>query len=160
MDWNKRITPKDAQKMMDAYAKVYAPKEEPKPETEATSETEAPADTEETDKQKVFTREKMSKFGDLIAGVSGVPVVETPAPVIEEAPTPIVEEAPAPVVEEAPRPEEEVAEIIAPPVNFESMSKDELEDYGRTIGIELDRRHNKKKLIKELEDHIQYIESV
>ena len=32
------------------------------------------------------------------------------------------------------------------------MSKDELEDYGRTIGIELDRRHSKKKLIKELED--------
>ena len=152
MDWNKRITPKDAQKMMDAYAKVYAPKEEPKPETEATAESEAPADTAETDKQKVFTREKMSKFGDLIAGVSGVPVVETPAPVVEEAP--------APVVEEAPRPEEEVADAIAAPANFESMSKDELEDYGRTIGIELDRRHNKKKLIKELEDHIQYLESV
>ena len=148
MDWNKRITPKDAQKMMDAYAKVYAPKEEPKPETEATSESEAPADTAETDKQKVFTREKMSKFGDLISGVSGVPVVETPAPVVEEAP-------PAPVVEEAPpRPEEEVADTIAAPINFESMSKDELEDYGRTVGIELDRRHNKKKLIKELEDHL------
>ena len=88
----------------------------------------------------------MSKFGDLIAGVSGVPVVETPAPVVEEAP--------APVVEEAPRPEEEVADTIAAPVNFESMSKDELEDYGRTVGIELDRRHNKKKLIKELEDHL------
>ena len=86
----------------------------------------------------------MSKFGDLIAGVSGVPVVETPAPVVEEAP--------APVVEEAPRPEEEVADTVAAPVNFESMSKDELEDYGRTVGIELDRRHNKKKLIKELED--------
>ena len=41
---------KDAQKMMDAYAKVYAPKEEPKPETEATAESEAPADTAETDK--------------------------------------------------------------------------------------------------------------
>ena len=94
----------------------------------------------------------MSKFGDLIAGVSGVPVVETPAPVVEEAP--------APVVEEAPRPEEEVADTIAATVNFESMTKDELEDYGRTVGIELDRRHNKKKLIKELEDHIQYIESV
>ena len=146
MDWNKRITPKDAQKMMDAYAKVYAPKEEPKPETEATAESEAPADTAETDKQKVFTREKMSKFGDLIAGVSGVPVVETPAPVVEEAP--------APVVEEAPRPEEEVADTIATPINFESMTKDELEDYGRTVGIELDRRHNKKKLIKELEDHL------
>ena len=138
MDWNKRITPKDAQKMMDAYAKVYAPKEEPKPETEASAETEAPADAEETDKQKVFTREKMSKFGDLIAGVSGVPVVETPAPVVEEAP----------------RPEEEVADTVAAPVSFESMSKDELEDYGRTVGIELDRRHNKKKLIKELEDHL------
>ena len=145
MDWNKRITPKDAQKMMDAYAKVYAPKEEPKPETEATAESEAPADTAETDKQKVFTREKMSKFGDLIAGVSGVPVVETPAPVVEETP--------APVVEEAPRPEEEVADTIAAP-DFESMSKDELEDYGRTVGIELDRRHNKKKLVKELEDHL------
>ena len=152
MDWNKRITPKDAQKMMDAYAKVYAPKEEPKPETEATAETEAPADAEKTDKQKVFTREKMSKFGDLIAGVSGVPVVE--------APVPVVEEAPAPVVEEAPRPEEEVADTVAAPVSFESMSKDELEDYGRTVGIELDRRLNRKKLVKQLEDHIQYLESV
>ena len=146
MDWNKRITPKDAQKMMDAYAKVYAPKEEPKPETEATAESEAPADTAETDKQKVFTREKMSKFGDLIAGVSGEPVVEPPAPVVEKAP--------APVVEEAPRPEEEIADTIATPINFESMTKDELEDYGRTVGIELDRRHNKKKLIKELEEHL------
>ena len=60
-----RITPKDAKGMMDAYAIVYAPKEEPKtedepkaeapkeepkPETEATAETEAPADAEETDK--------------------------------------------------------------------------------------------------------------
>ena len=88
----------------------------------------------------------MSKFGDLIAGVSGETVVA--------APVPVVEEAPAPVVEEAPRPEEEVADTVAPPVNFESMSKDELEDYGRTVGIELDRRHNKKKLIKELEDHL------
>ena len=88
----------------------------------------------------------MSKFGDLIAGVSGETVVAAPAPVVEEAP--------APVVEEAPRPEEEVADTVASPVNFESMSKDELEDYGRTVGIELDRRHNKKKLIKELENHL------
>ena len=94
----------------------------------------------------------MSKFGDLISGASGEPVVA--------APEPVVVAAPAPVVEEAPPIEEEVADTIAAPVNFESMSKDELEDYGRTVGIELDRRHNKKKLIKELEDHIQYIESV
>ena len=135
-----RITPEDAQGMMNAYAKVYAPKEEPKPETEAAAETpadpKAPADTVEKDKQKVFTREKMSKFGDLISGV-------TPETVVE-APTPVVEEAPAPVVEEE----------VSAPVSFDSMSKDELEDYGRTVGIELDRRHNKKKLIKELEDHL------
>ena len=42
-----RITPSDARKMYDAYNKVYAPKEEPKPETEAASE--APA-VEESDK--------------------------------------------------------------------------------------------------------------
>ena len=42
-----RITPKEAQEMMNAYSKVYAPKEEPKPETEAA--TEPPAE-EESDK--------------------------------------------------------------------------------------------------------------
>ena len=45
-----RITPKDAQGMMDAYAKVYSPKEESKPETEAKVESEAPANTAEKDK--------------------------------------------------------------------------------------------------------------
>ena len=30
----------------------------------------------------------------------------------------------------------------------------QLEDFGRTIGIELDRRHNKKVLIKELEEKL------
>ena len=94
----------------------------------------------------------MSKFGDLISGT-------TPETVVE-APTPVVEEAPVPVVEEPPRPEEEVADTIAAPLSFDAMSKDELEDYGRTIGIELDRRHSKKKLITQLEDHIQYLESV
>ena len=85
----------------------------------------------------------MSRFGDLIGGGSVTP------PVVDTAPSSV-----EPVVEEAPRPEEEVADTIAAPVSFESMSKDELEDYGRTVGIELDRRHNKKKLIKELEDHL------
>ena len=36
--------------------------------------------------------------------------------------------------------------------DFESMTKKQLEDFGRTIGIELDRRHSKKVLIKELEE--------
>ena len=42
-----RVTPKEAQDMMNAYSKVYAPKEEPKPETEAATETPA---EEESDK--------------------------------------------------------------------------------------------------------------
>ena len=33
-----RITAKDAEGMMDAYSKVYAPKKEETPETEASSE--------------------------------------------------------------------------------------------------------------------------
>ena len=39
-----RITSKEAQGMKDAYSKMYAPKEEPKPETEAA--TEPPAEEE------------------------------------------------------------------------------------------------------------------
>ena len=58
------------------------------------------------------------------------------------------------MVEEAPRPEEEIADAVAETVDFQSMSKNELEDYGRTVGIELDRRHSKRKLIRELEEHL------
>ena len=90
----------------------------------------------------------MSKFGDLIAGVSGETVVETPVvepPVIEEPP--VVDTAPA-SVEDPVDPE---------PLDLQSLSKDELEDYGRTIGIELDRRLSKHKLVKQLEDHIEYL---
>jgi hypothetical protein len=93
----------------------------------------------------------MSKFGDLIAGVSGetvaTPVVEE-APVVEE--TPVVDTAPA-SVEDPVDPE---------PIDFGVLSKDELEDYGRTIGIELDRRLSKKKLINQLEEHIDYLKTV
>ena len=46
----------------------------------------------------------------------------------------------APVVEEA-----------AEEKSFEDMTKVELEAYGRTIGIELDRRKKKSELIAELE---------
>ena len=93
----------------------------------------------------------MSKFGDLIAGVSGESVA---IPVVEEAPvvveTPVLDTAPA-SVEDPVDPE---------PIDFGVLSKDELEDYGRTIGIELDRRHSKKKLINQLEEHIDYLKTV
>ena len=94
----------------------------------------------------------MSKFGDLINGVTAEPtVVETP--VVE---TPVVEEAP--VVDTAPA---SVEDPVDPePLDLWKLSKDELEDYGRTIGIELDRRLSKNKLVKQLEDHIEYLKTV
>ena len=50
--------------------------------------------------------------------------------------------------------------VNPPPLDFESMSKLDLETFGRTIGIELDRRHSKNKLIKQLKEHIEYMETV
>ncbi len=92
----------------------------------------------------------MSRFGDLIHGkTTETPVVETP--VVEEIPeAPVVDTAPA-SVEDPVDPE---------PLDLSSLSKDELEDYGRTIGIELDRRLSKNKLVKQLEDHIDYLKTV
>ena len=83
----------------------------------------------------------MSKFGDLINGTGTVETVETP--VVEEAP--VIDTAPA-SVEDPVDPE---------PLDLWKLSKHELEDYGRTIGIELDRRYSKSKLVKELEDFIE-----
>ena len=71
----------------------------------------------------------MRRFGDLLAGGA--------AP----APEPIVEEVLI-------TPQEEVLTEASP---LEKMTKDELEDLGRTMGVELDKRHSKAKLIEELE---------
>ena len=89
----------------------------------------------------------MSKFGDLINGTVTVETVEAP---VEPVAEPVVDTAPA-SVEDPVDPE---------PIDLSSLSKDELEDYGRTIGIELDRRHSKNKLVKQLEDHIEYLKTV
>ena len=59
------------------------------------------------------------------------------------------EVAEAPVVEEAVV-EEVVEEVAEESVDLESMTKVQLEEYGRTIGIELDRRKKKSALIEEL----------
>ena len=40
-----------------------------------------------------------------------------------------------------------------PKVDLRAMTKKQLDEYGRSLGIELDRRHNKKKLIETLENH-------
>ena len=71
----------------------------------------------------------MSKFGDLLRG-GGAP-----------APEPIVEEVLV-------TPQEEVLTEASP---LEQMTKDELEELGRTMGVELDKRRSKTKLIEELE---------
>ena len=62
-------------------------------------------------------------------------------------------------VETVVEPETEEVVITEEPIveqtnDFESMTKKQLEDFGRTIGIELDRRHSKKVLIKELEEKL------
>ena len=72
----------------------------------------------------------MSHFGDLI-GVSS-PKKE------------VVDTTPASVEEP----------VNPKPLNLWDLSKTQLESYGRTVGIELDRRHSKSKLIKELENHL------
>ena len=63
------------------------------------------------------------------------------------------------VVEPVVEPEPEEVVITEEPVvektnEFESMTKRQLEDFGRTIGIELDRRHSKKVLIQELKEKL------
>ena len=44
-------------------------------------------------------------------------------------------------------------------MEFVNMTKDELEAYGRTVGIELDRRLTKSVLIDQLNDHIENAEA-
>ena len=100
----------------------------------------------------------MSKFGDLMGGVPAV----APEPVVP----PTIEEP----VYEAPGTPASYEPDIAPPVppvtvddlpdvpstptptwsDLNKKSKYELEQIGRTIGIELDRRHSHSKLVDEL----------
>ena len=75
----------------------------------------------------------MSRFGDLLGG-------QKPAPA--PAPEPVVEEVLV-------TPKEEVLTEASP---LEEMSKNELEEYGRELGVELDKRHSKKRLISEIEE--------
>ena len=42
---------------------------------------------------------------------------------------------------------QEPIEEVEIPVDLNVMTKKQLEEYGRTLGVELDRRHSKKKLI-------------
>ena len=85
----------------------------------------------------------MSRFGELLGGNKAAP---DPAP----APEPVVEE----VVEAPAAAEEEVVKLLPyeSEVNLHEMTKDELEEYGRTVGIELDKRHSRRRIAQELEE--------
>ena len=59
---------------------------------------------------------------------------------------------PAPVVEPEPKTVVTTQESVVEKTNdFKSMTKKQLEAFGRTLGLELDKRHNKASLIAELE---------
>ena len=92
----------------------------------------------------------MSKFGDLVGGKKAAPA---PTP----APEPVVEEVVgSPILGEDTTNYDEVIEeeVYESDVSLHDMTKRELEEYGRTVGIELDRRHSKKRLVKELEEYL------
>ena len=94
----------------------------------------------------------MSRFGELLGGKKVTPaIVAGVNKLIEKSSKEIVSET---VVEEVV--EEKIVEEVfnGVDIDFHSMSKRELESYGRTVGIELDRRHSKTTLIRELEEHI------
>jgi len=94
----------------------------------------------------------MSKFGDLLGGKTPAPAPAAPA-----QPTPVVVPSePAEAIAPDPIVVEEVVETFPyeSDVSIDELSKDELEEYGRTVGIELDRRHSRRKLVRELREHL------
>jgi len=76
--------------------------------------------------------------------------IPEPEPVVEET-VEVVEEP----VMEVPTAEEDLGEVaLESDVSIGELNKDELEAYGRTVGIELDRRHSRRKMVRELEDYL------
>ena len=105
----------------------------------------------------------MSHFGDLLAGKTTAAPVVPPVeePVVEAPGTPAsveppyvapvaVESAPVVITDDLP----DVPDIPSVPAptwaDLNKKSKYELEQIGRTIGIELDRRQSHSKLVDQL----------
>tara|TARA_Y100001970_G_scaffold174939_1_gene213444 strand:+ start:2405 stop:2719 length:315 start_codon:yes stop_codon:yes gene_type:complete len=104
----------------------------------------------------------MSKFSE----AAGLPITShetgTTAPAVPPAPPVVEETPPTPPVYENPLDEMPVAtEAPAPeiPTNLKWLSKIKLEEIGRTVGIELDRRLSQPKLVEQLEEHIANMDS-
>ena len=75
--------------------------------------------------------------------ISGAKPQEPVAPAI---PTPVE------VPEVEPTTEELIDDSTTGSVDYDSMTKAELEEYGRTVGLELDRRQTRDTLIAQLEE--------
>jgi hypothetical protein len=89
----------------------------------------------------------------MIGGQRSAPAPAAPTPPESVAvPTPPAEAiAPEEIAEDVLISTEEVLTEATP---LAQMTKYELEAYGRTVGIELDRRHSRRKLVKELQEHL------
>ena len=107
----------------------------------------------------------MSKFSDFahLGTTSHETGAETTAPAVPPAPPePVVEAPPTPSVYENPLDDMPVATAPEVPAVTEAfsvddlqwMSKVKLEEIGRSLGIELDRRLSQSKLVKQLKEHI------
>ena len=105
----------------------------------------------------------MSKFSE----AAGLPTTShetgtTAPPVPPAPPEPIVVEEvpPTPPVYENPLDDMPIATTEAPPVepeiptNLKWLSKIKLEEIGRSVGIELDRRLSQPKLVEQLEQYL------
>lgn len=92
------------------------------------------------------TRLSTADINDYL-GIPKAPVAAAPAPV------PDVHEEPAGGMETAVAEGDQMEMLLeADPVNLNNMTKLELETYGRTLGIELDRRKSKADLINTLNE--------
>ena len=97
----------------------------------------------------------MSKFGDLMGGVPAVTPEPVVPPTVEAPGTPASYEPDiAPPVPPVTVDDFDLPDVPAVPTpshaDLKKKSKYELEQIGRTIGIELDRRQSHHKLVDEL----------
>ena len=82
------------------------------------------------------------------------PVVEEYVPPVEAPPTPPVYENPLDDMPVATAPEVPAVTEAFSVDDLQWMSKIKLEEIGRSLGIELDRRLSQSKLVKQLKEHI------
>ena len=106
----------------------------------------------------------MSKFSE----AAGLPttthetgVAGTTAPPVTPAPIVVEEIPPTPPVYENPLDDMPVAKspTVDIPKDLKWVSKVKLEEIGRSVGIELDRRLSQPKLVEQLEAHIASLDS-